>query len=76
MINRSEFIAFRSSDMAKRINELLQMGKEIAVDQLVQQTGQDGDFARGAIRTCEEMLDALNTGEGIYDIDDLGEENV
>lgn len=73
MITKSDFINWKQSEIARKLNAICNDGKLIAVDYLIRNKGEVSDTARGSIETFDEILELLRTGEGIYEMDDIEE---
>lgn len=74
MITKSDFINWKQSEIAGKLNDVCNESKAIAIEDLIRDRGSISDRARGSIETLEEFSELLRTGIGLYDINDIEED--
>lgn len=67
MISKDEWLAWRKSEVTLRLLELMDIGKEAAVEELIDNRGGVGDYMRGAIQTFDEISHHIRTGDQMYE---------
>lgn len=67
MISKNEWLQWKQNPITNRLIELLSVGREVAVEELIAHKGVVGDYQRGAIANFNETLDIIKQGEGLYD---------
>lgn len=67
MISKDEFLEWKKREVTKKFLELLVMGQQLALEDLVAARGEIGDVARGAHLAYTEVIETVNTGYGILE---------
>jgi hypothetical protein len=67
MISESEYLEWRNHAGTRALLELIVMGAEQAVEDLLQARGETGDFQRGASVAYSEIAHFVRTGENLYE---------
>lgn len=67
MVSKDEWQEWKMSAVTKELLELLKIGYDQAVNDLVAARGQDGDFYRGACVAYEELSTMIKTGDGLLE---------
>lgn len=67
MISKEEFHLWRTSTVTEEILELLKVGEEQAISDVVAARGEVADLPRGAAIAYAEIANIIRTGEGIVE---------
>lgn len=66
MITKSEWSEWRQNKVTLRLLELVQLGKEAAIEELVQNRKSVGDFQRGAVFSYDDVSERVLRGDNMY----------
>ena len=67
MISKSEYQEWRMSKATQELLDLLKVGQEQSVEELLGARGETGDFQRGACLAFGEVIEIIRVGEGLYE---------
>lgn len=67
MISKGEYLNWKMHPCTNRLLELLSVGEEVAVEELMGNRGEISDFQRGAIQAFREVRGYIKDGEELYD---------
>jgi hypothetical protein len=67
MVNKDEWQEWKMSAVTTKVLELIKVGIEQTVEDLLAQRGQVADFQRGAWVAYEEVANIIRTGEGLIE---------
>ena len=63
MIAQDEYISWRKHPITVELLKLLAVGRQTALEDLVNGRGTDGDFCRGALSQTDELIHIISTGD-------------
>jgi hypothetical protein len=66
MISEAEYQQWRQNEVTKELLELLKLGHEQALNDLLAARGEPGDFQRGASLAYSEIAHIVRTGENLF----------
>mgnify|MGYP001586564665 CR=1 FL=1 len=66
MITKQEYLEWRESEATKKVLELIEIGQEQILDELISARGEIADFQRGADFAFREVKEIIKVGYGIY----------
>lgn len=71
MISKLEFLEWRENEVTRKLLELIEIGREQILKELLGARGEIADFQRGANFAFEEIKDIIKSGYDIYDEEEV-----
>lgn len=70
MITKLEWQEWKSHKITLKLLNLMEIGKQTAIEELVQHRKTIGDFHRGAIFSYEDIKEEILKGDNIVEVDE------
>lgn len=66
MISKLEWQEWKSHKITRRLLELIEGGREAAIEEIISKRESVADFERGAIFSLADMTETILKGDGMY----------